>query len=151
MATFRHATPGSIVSSRRVIVSDALVSGEETIAEIIQPANSVIDGVFFRVLETMTIGSSYNIGLEVGTTSSGAEVVSTEADGILDGSTSVPAGTAYSLTVLPAAGFEAIGEASPDASVTTDERTIFCTMIAPSQTVSAAGKIEWTVSFRIFD
>ena len=151
MPTFRHAVPGSIVSSKRVIVSDALVSNAETITEITQPANSVIDGVFFRVIETMTIGSGDNIGVEVGTASSEAQVVDTIADGILDGGTSVPAGTIYSLTVLPGAGYEVTGEAAPDASVNNDERTIFCTMIAPNQTVSAAGKIEWNIAFRLLD
>jgi hypothetical protein len=140
-----------MVSSRRVIVSDALVSNTETITEITQPANSVIDGVFFRVLETMTIDSADDIGIEVGTSSSGAEVVATIADGILDGGTSVPAGTIYSLTVLPAVGYEVTGEETPDASVSTDERTIYCTMIAPNQTVSAAGKIEWNIAFRLLD
>tara|TARA_R100001079_G_scaffold61649_1_gene31721 strand:+ start:62 stop:517 length:456 start_codon:yes stop_codon:yes gene_type:complete len=151
MPKYRHATPGSIVSSKRVIVSDALVQDTETITEITQPANSIIDGVFFRVIETMTIGSGDNIGIEVGTSSSGAQVVATIADGILDGGTSVPAGTIYSLTVLPAAGYEITGEESPDASVNTDERTIYCTMIAPNQTVSAAGKIEWNIAFRLLD
>jgi len=151
MPKYRHATSGSMVSSRRVIVSDALVSNTETITEITQPANSVIDGVFFRVLETMTIDSADDIGIEVGTSSSGAEVVATIADGILDGGTSVPAGTIYSLTVLPAVGYEVTGEETPDASVSTDERTIYCTMIAPNQTVSAAGKIEWNIAFRLLD
>ena len=151
MPTYGHAIPGSIVTSKKVVVSNALVQDTETITEITQPANSVIDGVFFRVLDTMTIGSADNIGIEVGTTSSGAEVVATIADGILDGGTSVPAGTIYKLTVLPAAGYEVTGEESPDASVNNDERTIFCTMIAPNQTVSAAGKIEWNIAFRIVE
>ena len=67
MATFRHAVPGSILASKRLIVSDALTSSSTTKFTIEQPKNSIVDAVIVRALDALEIASG-NIGCKVGIT-----------------------------------------------------------------------------------
>ena len=149
MATFRHATPGSIVTSRRLIVSDALTSSSDTTFEIEQPENSIVDAVLVRVLDDITIGSG-NVGVKVGTASGGAQVGAADADNLIASGTSLPAGTVYSLSVEAGVKFQAIAQSGPSASVTTAARNLFFTLTA-SSAVTTNGKIEFTVAYRVFD
>ena len=151
MPSYRHATPGSVVVSKRVVVSDALVRNSETEVEIQQPKNSVVDKVYLRCLEGVALGAAGDIGLEVGTASSGAQAVATQTDGVLDGGTTVPAGFMLELSPTSTVGYSAASNASPKAVVQTEDRTLYCTLIAPDVAITDAGKFEWTIVFRIVD
>ena len=149
MATFRHATPGSIVSSKRLIVSDAITGSGTTSFTIEQPANSVVDAVFVRVIDTITIDSG-NVGVKVGTAAAGVQVVANDADSLIASGTSLPAGTVYSLAVVAAVKHQAIAQSGPSASVTTEARDLHFTVTA-SSAVTVNGKIEFSIAYRIFD
>ena len=144
MATFRHAVPGSITSSRRLIVSDALTSSSTTKFTIQQPENSIVDAVIVRAIDALEIASG-NIGCKVGTSDGGAQVVAASATNLLSGSTRIAEGSAYSLTVLAAAKFN-----GPASSVQTNERDLHFT-VTSSTDVTTTGRLEFTVVYRIFD
>lgn len=151
MPSYRHATPGSVVVSKRVVVSDALVRNSETEVQIQQPKDSVVDKVYLRCLEGAKLAAVGDIGLEVGTASSGAQAVATQTDGVLDGGTTVPAGFMLELAPTSTVGYSAASNASPKAVVQTEDRTLYCTLIAPDVEITDAGKFEWTIVFRIVD
>ena len=115
MATFRHAVPGSITTSRRLIVSDALTSSSTTAFTIQQPANSIVDAVIVRALDKLDIASG-NVGCKVGISAGTDAVVGASATNILNGATTINEGAAYSLTVAAAQKFN-----GPTRSVTADE------------------------------
>ena len=151
MPSYRHATPGSVVVSKRVVVSDALVRNSETEVQIQQPKDSVVDKVYLRCLEGAKLAAVGDIGLEVGTASSGAQAVATQTDGVLDGGTTVPAGFMLELAPTATVGYSAASNAAPKAVVQTEDRTLYCTLIAPDVAITDAGKFEWTIVFRIVD
>ena len=146
MATFKHALPGSVTASKRVIVSDALTSSSTTKFTMTQPAESIIDEIIVRALDTFTITSG-NCGVTVGTTDGGTEIHTGSATNLINGSTSFAAGGTQ--TFAPAAAYKYNVATS---SVTTDERAIHFT-VTTSTAVAASGngKMEFTVVYRIFD
>jgi len=151
MPSYRHATPGSVAVSKRVVVSDALVRNESTEVQIQQPKNSVVDQVYLRVLEGVELATVGDIGLKVGTASDGAQAVATQTDAVLDGGTTVPAGFMLELAPTATVGYSAASNAAPKAVVQTEDRTLYCSLIAPDVAITSAGKFEWTIVFRIVD
>ena len=144
MATFRHALPGSILASKRLVVSDAITSSSTTKFTIQQPANSIVDAVIVRAIDTVEI-SSGNLGCKVGISDGTDAVVATGTTNLLSGATKVQAGGAYNLTVAATHKFN-----GASASVTTDERDLHFTLTS-STAVTTNGKLEFTVVYRIFD
>ena len=69
-----------------------------TIATFVQPANTIITDIKIFCVTAPVIGSG-DIGYEVGTSSSGAQIVATQADEILDAGTTVVVGN-VTLTAL---------------------------------------------------
>ena len=128
-----------------------MVRNSETEVQIQQPKNSVVDQVYLRCLEGAKLAAVGDIGLEVGTASSGAQAVATQTDGVLDGGTTVPAGFMLELAPTATVGYSAASNAAPKAVVQTEDRTLYCTLIAPDVEVTDAGKFEWTIVFRIVD
>ena len=51
MATYRHGTPGTMLSSKKIVISDAITSSGNTDFSLIQPKDTIVDEVFIRVLE----------------------------------------------------------------------------------------------------
>ena len=143
MATFRHATPGSIVTSRRVIASDAVTSDGDTKFTILQPANSAINKVIVRNLDTITFDESAVLKVSCGTQLDGTEVFG--FDNLVSG-TSLTANT----LLVPAI---TAGVSDADAgSVVTDERDLHFTLNANATlTATGNGRIEFTVVYRVFD
>ena len=151
MATYRHATSGSGIHCRRLIVTDALTSSDDTTFEIQQPANSIVDAVFVRVLDDLEIASG-NIGVKVGTQAGGDQVVAADTDNLLASGTDIPAGTVYSLSVDAGVKFQAIANGSPSASVTTEVRDLHFTLSSSTDVASGGnGRIEFSVAYRIFE
>jgi len=144
MATFRHATPGSILASKRLIVSDAVTSDGDTKFTIEQPANSAINAVIVRNLDDITFDASATLKVSCGTELDGTQVFA--FDNLLTGSASLTANT----LLVPAV---TAGVSDADGgSVVTDERDLHFTLNA-NQTLTATGngRIEFTVVYRIFD
>ena len=144
MATFRHAAPGSIVTSRRLIVSDAITSSSTTKFTIEQPANSIVDAVIVRAIDTVAIESG-NLGCKVGITDGTDAVVATGATNLLNGATTINAGGAFNLSVSATHRFN-----GTTASVTTDERELHFTLTSTTA-VTTNGRLEFTVVYRVFD
>ena len=144
MATFRHATPGSILASKRLIVSDAVTSDGDTKFTIEQPANSAINAVIVRNLDDITFDTSATLKVSCGTQLDGTEVFA--FDNLLTGSASLAANTLLVPTVTAGVSDGDTG------SVVTDERDLHFTLNA-NQTLTATGngRIEFTVVYRIFD
>jgi len=147
MATFRHAVPGSILASKRLIVSDALTSSSTTKFTIEQPKNSIVDAVIVRALDALEIASG-NIGCKVGISDGTDAVVAAGSNNnILAAGTAVNVGSAYNLTVLATHKFN-----GPTGSVTTDERDLHFTVTSSTDVANNGnGRLEFTVVYRIFD
>ena len=147
MATFRHAVPGSILASKRLIVSDALTSSSTTKFTIEQPKNSIVDAVIVRALDALEIASG-NIGCKVGISDGTDAVVAAGSDNnILAAGTAVAVGSAYNLTVAATHKFN-----GPTGSVTTDERDLHFTVTSSTDVATNGnGRLEFTVVYRIFD
>ena len=83
-ATFTHATPGSMTSSHKITIKNACKQNTDTDFEFDQPANSIVDGVFVRVVGAITIGGAADVGFRMGTDSdhTGQEIVADAAQGV---------------------------------------------------------------------
>jgi hypothetical protein len=143
MPSFRHATPGSILASQRVIVSDAIASGD-TKFTMTQPANSAINAVIVRVLDDLELASSGTLRYKVGTADAGTELHVFK--NIIASSTTVSAGSLDQLAV-------ASGLSDGDnGAVVSDDRLIHFTLNSDQDAATNGnGRLEFTVVYRIFD
>lgn len=143
MATFRHATPGSILASQRVIVSDAIASGD-TKFTMTQPAKSAINAVIVRVLDDLELASSGTLKYKVGTADAGTEVHAFA--NIIASGTTVSAG-AIDQTAVATAVSDGNGGA-----VVSDDRLIHFTLNSDqAAATNGNGRLEFTIVYRIFD
>jgi len=115
----------------------------DSITTFAQPANTVITRISILCVTTATVASG-NIGFEVGTTSSGAEIVATDANDILAAGTSVPAGAFYNTTLLNTTAQSASPAASP--LYASAARTIYLN-ITNTTTPSARGSFKWIIEY----
>ena len=154
MATFRHGTPGTMTSSKKIVISDVITNSGDTDFSLIQPKDSIVDEVFIRILEAPVI-SSGNIGFTMGYSASGAEVVGTGVDNLLEGGTTLPVGTIFKIsgTAGTAFGDFATGDASSETAHDTLKTadTVLHGRIKTSTAATTAGKLEVHVVFRFFD
>ena len=143
MPTFRHATPGSILTSQRVIVSDAVASGD-TKFTMTQPANSAINAVIVRALNDITLASSGTLKYSVGTQDAGTEVHAFA--NIIDGDTSVSAGAIDQTAVATA-----LSDGNGGAAVSDDRLIHFTLNSDQAAAANGNGKLEFTIVYRVFD
>ena len=94
-----------------------------TIGEFTQPANTIITDIKIFCATAPVIGTG-DIGYEVGTSSSGAQIVATIADEILDGGTTVVVGNVTTTTLV--ATTQNAATAPISAQYASAERTIYC-------------------------
>ncbi len=94
-----------------------------TIGEFTQPANTIITDIKIFCATAPVIGTG-DIGYEVGTSSSGAQIVAAIADEILDGGTTVVVGNVTTTTLV--ATTQNAGTAPISPQYASAERTIFC-------------------------
>tara|TARA_R110000751_G_scaffold31174_1_gene79508 strand:- start:54 stop:524 length:471 start_codon:yes stop_codon:yes gene_type:complete len=151
--------PGSVTVSNRLVTTEALVSaGSSEIMGLMQPANSIIENIFVRVLEAPTIASG-NIMLEIGTESDDPDNIVTDAagsDNILDGGTTLPVGTIFDLTSATGSTFNTYGKATGNASsetasdIVTVDTQIYMKWTT-STAVTTAGKFEVSFVYRVFE
>ena len=114
-----------------------------TIGEFTQPANTILTAITIFCDVAPVIGTG-DIGYEVGTSTSGAQIVAAVADEILDGGTTVVVGNT-TLTALVQTTQNA-ATAPISAQYTSAERTIYCNV---TNTVNAttAGSFTFIVEY----
>ena len=139
---------GTVVTSPAIVlqgVATGTLSATtgDSIVTFAQPANTVITKISILCVTTATVATG-DIGFEVGTSSSGAQIVATAADEILDGGTSVPAGAYYNTTLLNTTASDAAPAASPLYASTA--RNIFLN-ITNTTTPSARGSFRWVIEY----
>jgi len=139
---------GTVVTSPAIVLQ-GIVTGTlsattgDSVATFAQPANTVIKSISLLCVTTATVATG-DVGFEVGTSSSGAQIVATAADTVLDGGTSVPAGAYYNTTLLNTAAANAAPAASP--LYTSAARNIFLN-ITNTTTPSARGSFRWVIEY----
>ena len=114
-----------------------------TIGEFTQPANTIITDIKIFCDVAPVIGSG-DIGYEVGTSSSGAQIVATQADEILDAGTTV---VVHNVTVTALVLQTQDGTTAPASVQYTDaERTIFCN-ITNTVNATTAGSFTFIIEY----
>ena len=103
------------------------------IGQFTQPANTIITDIKIFCATAPVIGTG-DIGYEVGTSSSGAQIVAAVTDEILDGGTTLVA-TTQSATTAPVS-----------AQYTSAERTIFCN-ITNTVDATTAGSFTFIIEY----
>jgi len=139
---------GTVVTSPAIVLQ-GIVTGTlsattgDSISTFSQPANTVIKSISLLCVTTATVATG-DVGFEVGTTSSGAQIVASITDEILDGGTSVPAGAYYNTTLLNTTASDAAPAASP--LYASAARTIYLN-ITNTTTPSARGSFRWIIEY----
>tara|TARA_R100001594_G_scaffold78199_2_gene112746 strand:+ start:7341 stop:7889 length:549 start_codon:yes stop_codon:yes gene_type:complete len=113
------------------------------IGEFTQPANTIITDIKIFCATSPVIGSG-DIGYEVGTTSSGAEIVAAQTDEILDAGTTVVVGNVTVTSLV----LQTQDAATAPASVqyASAERTIYCN-ITNTEDATTAGSFTFIIEY----
>jgi hypothetical protein len=114
-----------------------------TIATFVQPANTIITDIKIFCDVSPVIGTG-DIGYEVGTSSSGAQIVAAIADEILDGGTTVVIGNVTTTTLVATTQNAATAPVSPQ--YTSAERNIFCN-ITNTVDATTAGSFTFIIEY----
>jgi hypothetical protein len=113
------------------------------IGEFTQPANTIITDIKIFCATAPTIGTG-DIGYEVGTSSSGAQIVAAQTDEILDGGTTVVVGN-VTVTSLVLQTQDAT-TAPASVQYTSAERTIYCN-ITNTVDATTAGSFTFIIEY----
>ena len=128
----------------------AFVRNADSIVNWTQPAMSYIKAIrLFFPSATYSTGTGNNLGFEVGHTSSGAEIVATVADEIIDAGadgTDIAQYAMIQLTVIDSASSGTTLAAA--ANYTTAERTVYLnTTCDNTAAVTTAGTVRWIIEY----
>ena len=115
----------------------------DNIGEFTQPANTIITNIKIFCVTSPVIGTG-DIGYEVGTSSSGAQIVAAQTDEILDGGTTVVVGN-VTLTDLVLQTQDAT-TAPASVQYTSAERTIYCN-ITNTVDATTAGSFTFIIEY----
>jgi len=115
----------------------------DNIGEFTQPANTIITDIKIFCVTAPVIGTG-DIGYEVGTSSSGAQIVAAQTDEILDGGTTVVVGNVTTTSLV----LQTQDATTAPASVqyTSAERTIFCN-ITNTVDATTAGSFTFIIEY----
>jgi hypothetical protein len=113
------------------------------IGQFTQPANTIITDIKIFCATAPVIGTG-DIGYEVGTSSSGAQIVAAITDEILDGGTTVVVGNVTTTTLV--ATTQSATTAPVSAQYTSAERTIFCN-ITNTVDATTAGSFTFIIEY----
>ena len=141
-ATTGAYTDNYVIASGSSVGTLSATTGD-SITAFTQPAGTIISKISILCTSVATVTSG-DIGIEVGTTSSGAQIVASATDEILDGGTSVPAGSYYNTTLLNTTASDAAPAASP--LYASAERSIYLN-ITNTTTPSARGSFTWLIEY----
>ena len=153
--------PGPQIVSKKCVVHDALASaGAGPQFGLMQPANSIIEKIYVRVLKSPVIVSG-DIGIEVGTeTSAPFDNIIVNANGddnLLDAGTTLPLNVLYQLTAGTAdTTWAGQGLATGDTTAETlsaivTENTAVNFQFTTSTAVTTNGSFEVSFVFRVFE
>jgi len=128
----------------------AFVRNDDSIATWTQPANTYITAISLNFpSSTYSTGTGNDLGFEVGTSSSGAEIVATQSDQIIDAGadgTDIATGATLDLTLLNATEDDTTLAVSP--RFATAERSIYLnTTCSNNAAVTTAGTARWIISY----
>lgn len=157
-ATFTHATPGCMTSSHKITIKSACKQNTTTDFEFDQPANSIVDGVFVRVVGAITIGGAADIGFRMSLNSdqTGTGIVSNHNNGILDQSdvsstdNTLPAGKVILFPILSTGGTVGPGQTIGAGSFTGVARKLFGRISTGNQPITGDNELEVHVAYRHF-
>jgi len=113
------------------------------IGEFTQPANTVITNIKIVCITAPVIGSG-DIGYEVGTSSSGAQIVAAITDEILDGGTTVVVGNVTLTTLVVAT--QNTTTAPVSVQYAGSERTVYCN-ITNTVDATTAGSFTFVIEY----
>ena len=113
------------------------------IGEFTQPANTIMTSIKIFCATAPVIGTG-DIGFEVGTSSSGAQIVAAITDQILDGGTTVVVGNVVSLTLV--AQTESTTTAPASVQYASAARTIYCN-ITNTVDATTAGSFTFIIEY----
>jgi hypothetical protein len=113
------------------------------IGQFTQPANTIITDIKIFCVTAPVIGTG-DIGYEVGTSSSGAQIVAAVTDEILDGGTTVVVGNVTTTTLV--AQTQSATTAPASVQYTSAERTIFCN-ITNTVDATTAGSFTFIIEY----
>ncbi len=119
------------------ITGHALVDSDDSVVSWTQPANTLISRIWVVCTSAPTL-SSGDIGYEVGTSSSGAQIVATSSDTIVDGTTTIAAGLGKPVALV------AVGDASAGLYGSSASRTVYFNLIATTD-ASVQGEFMWII------
>lgn len=148
MPTYKHGS-GAVTAAKRVTATDVFTQAADgAIIEVDQPAGTILSEVIVRFTNTSTHGASSQVGYELGTTTSAANL-GTDDDGFLDAGTSIPENTVYFLrtgqgAVAAGAIFESVADTTPAAALgyTDTDRTLFLTFLHSDHAVTVNSNVE---------
>lgn len=126
-----------------IVKASDLASSTDSVTSWSQPAGSLITDIRVLCTSAPTI-SAGDIGYEVGTTSSGAEIVTAITDEILDGGTTVVAGALTTMDLVAVTQNAATHVVST--SYAGSARTVYLNLTA-SSTVTTAGEFKWIIRY----
>ena len=113
------------------------------IGEFTQPANTIITAIKIVCITAPVIGTG-DIGFEVGTSSSGAQIVAALTDHILDGGTTVVVGNVVDCTLVGTTHSGTTAPVSPQ--YTGSERTVYCN-ITNTVDATTAGSFTFIIEY----
>ena len=158
--------PGPVTVSKRMIVSDALTqNGFGTTFGLTQPANSIVEKVFVRVLTAPVVATGASIGFEAGTDANVDNVVDNNGDAdtndnLLDAASDDPGtidvNAIFDLTASNggyASAYTGNDGANPGAAtgfVTEDTELKFRFRLS-DHAITTQGKFEVSFVFRVFE
>jgi hypothetical protein len=140
---------GTVVTSPAIVLQGISTgtlnaTSGDSITAFAQPANTVITKISIVCVTAPTVATG-DIGFEVGTSSSGSQIVATVADEILDGGTTVPAGALYNATLVTGT---VASDAAPAASplYASAARDIYLN-ITNTTTPTVRGSFKWFIEY----
>ncbi len=128
--------------------SAAFVQNSDSIVSWTQPANTFIKNITLLVTGAPETAASADLGYEVGSTSSGEEIVALDADNIIDAGadgTDVVAGALIELTMLRKTA-DATTLAA-DASYTESARTLYFNTVCSDHAVTTSASVRWLLEY----
>ena len=131
-----HTAAADSLTQYHKVTGHALVDSADSVVSWTQPANTMLSRMWIVCTTAPTI-SSGDIGYEVGTSSSGQQIVATSTDTILDGGTTIAVGKSKEITLIA-------GDASANANNTVAARTIYLNLIATTD-ASVQGEFMWVI------
>ena len=134
---------GKGVGHAKGVTVNSTAGDSGAIGEFTQPANTILTKISIVCITAPVIGTG-DIGFEVGTSSSGAQIVAAITDQILDGGTTVVVGNVVKLTLI--SGTESTTTAPVSIVYAGSARTVYCN-ITNTADATTAGSFTFIIEY----